>query len=462
MLFSSITFLYIFLPCVLAVYFAVPKKLKNSVLLLSGLLFYAWGEPKYVFLMIFVIVFNYVCGLFIGKYRTKSVAKIFLIIGIAADFLTLAYFKYANFFVENFNAVFGTEIPLLNVVLPVGISFYTFQIAGYIIDVYKGKAEVQKNIISLGAYTVMFPQLVAGPIVRYTDINKALTARTHTIEKAASGLRRFIIGLSKKVIIANSFGELCRIFGDSGDKSIAYYWLYAISFTLQIYYDFSGYSDMAIGLGKIFGFDFPENFNFPYISRSVTEFWRRWHRSLGSWFRDYLYIPLGGSRTTKFRHIRNILVVWLATGLWHGAAWNFLIWGLYFGILLIIEKVWLYRHLEKSSVLSRVYLMFLVIIGFVIFNAGSMSELLEYFGAMFGLTDIPFISDECIYYLKSYIVLIIIGGVGATPLPGKIASRLSERRIMTCAEPVVLCILFIVCTSFLIDNSFNPFLYFRF
>lgn len=446
----------------LAVYFAVPKKLKNSILLLSGLLFYAWGEPKYVFLMIFVIVFNYFCGLVIGKYRTKPAAKISLIIGIAVNFSILAYFKYANFFAENFNAVFGTEIPLLNVVLPVGISFYTFQIAGYIIDVYKGKAEAQKNIISLGAYTVMFPQLVAGPIVRYTDVNNALVSRTHTIEKAASGLRRFIIGLSKKVIVANSFGELCRIFGDSDDKSVVYYWLYAVSFTFQIYYDFSGYSDMAIGLGKIFGFDFPENFNFPYISRSVTEFWRRWHRSLGSWFRDYLYIPLGGSRTTKLKHIRNILVVWLATGLWHGAAWNFLIWGMYFGVLLIIEKVWLYRYLEKSSVLSRVYLMFLVIIGFVIFNAASLTELAEYFGAMFALTDIPVILDEGVYYLKSYIVLLIIGAVGATPLPAKTALKLSEYKLMIFAEPVVLSILFIVCTSFLIDNSFNPFLYFRF
>ncbi|MBQ8434665.1 MAG: MBOAT family protein, partial [Oscillospiraceae bacterium] len=444
MLFSSITFLYIFLPCMLAVYFAVPKKLKNSILLLSGLLFYAWGEPKYVFLMIFVIVFNYFCGLVIGKYRTKPAAKISLIIGIAVNFSILAYFKYANFFAENFNAVFGTEIPLLNVVLPVGISFYTFQIAGYIIDVYKGKAEAQKNIISLGAYTVMFPQLVAGPIVRYTDVNNALVSRTHTIEKAASGLRRFIIGLSKKVIVANSFGELCRIFGDSDDKSVVYYWLYAVSFTFQIYYDFSGYSDLAIGLGKIFGFDFPENFNFPYISRSVTEFWRRWHRSLGSWFRDYLYIPLGGSRTTKLKHIRNILVVWLATGLWHGAAWNFLIWGMYFGVLLIIEKVWLYRYLEKSSVLSRVYLMFLVIIGFVIFNAASLTELAEYFGAMFALTDIPVILDEGVYYLKSYIVLLIIGAVGATPLPAKTALKLSEYKLMIFAEPVVLSILFIV------------------
>ena len=462
LLFSSIPFLYYFLPAVLLCYFAAPKKLKNAVLFVFSLVFYAWGEPVYVFLMAASITLAWAFGLLMERAKSAKAKKAFMIVSVCISFAFLCYFKYADFFIANFNAATGLSVPLLRIALPVGISFYTFQIASYTIDIYRGEAKAKRNIIDFGTYVVLFPQLIAGPIVRYADIALQLENRTHTLEKTAYGIHRFCIGLGKKVLFANAFGELCSIFRESTEQTVLFYWIYAAGFMLQIYFDFSGYSDMAIGLGRIFGFTFLENFDFPYISKSITEFWRRWHMSLGSWFRDYLYIPLGGSRTTKFRHIRNILVVWLATGLWHGAAWNFLIWGLYFGILLIIEKVWLYRHLEKSSVLSRVYLMFLVIIGFVIFNAGSMSELLEYFGAMFGLTDIPFISDECIYYLKSYIVLIIIGGVGATPLPGKIASRLSERRIMTCAEPVVLCILFIVCTSFLIDNSFNPFLYFRF
>ncbi len=461
MLFSSIAFLYAFLPCVLILYAIAPKKLKNSVLLISGLFFYAWGEPKYVFLMIFAILFNYVCGIIIGKYHEKITAKITLCLSVTANIGMLGLFKYTDFFIDSFNGLFGMEIPLLKIALPVGISFYTFQILSYVIDVYRGTAQVQKNIISLGAYVVMFPQLVAGPIVRYTDVNKSLNSRIHTVERTAEGVRRFVIGLSKKVLIANSLGIFCENFKASDDKSVLFYWLYAIAFSLQIYYDFSGYSDMAIGLGKFFDFDFMENFDYPFISKSVTEFWRRWHRSLGQWFRDYLYIPLGGSRTAKLKRLRNIFIVWLATGLWHGAAWNFLIWGLYFGVLLVIEKLWLYKHLEKSKVLSRIYLLFIVIISFVIFSVDNMGQLTDYVPSMFGFGS-KLISTESIYYLKSYGVLFVISIIGSTPVIKKLAEKIISKKILSYIEPIVLAVLLLVSTAYLVDSSFNPFLYFRF
>lgn len=462
MLFSSITFLYVFLPCVLIFYFAVPKKFKNSVLLISGLLFYAWGEPKYVFLMIGAILFNYICGIIIENNREKVFAKITLTSSIIVNLGMLAYFKYTDFFIDSFNLLFNIELPLLKIALPIGISFYTFQILSYVIDVYRGTVKAQKNIINLGAYIVMFPQLVAGPIVRYSDINRSLSSRTHSLDKAAAGIRRFIIGLSKKVLIANQLGEFCEQFNAANEKSVLFYWLYAIAFSLQIYYDFSGYSDMAIGLGKIFGFDFIENFDYPFISRSVTEFWRRWHRSLGQWFRDYLYIPLGGNRTTKWKHIRNILIVWLMTGFWHGASWNFIIWGLYFGVLLIIEKLWLYKKLERSKIISRVYLLLIVSLSFVIFSTENLSEILSFFGAMFGIGQSSIISEECFYYLKSFLGLFVIAAIGSTPIVKNISIKITENKFLAFLEPLVLTVLFIVCTAYLIDSSFNPFLYFRF
>jgi len=338
MLFSSIPFLYYFFPVVIILYLIAPGlQLKNTVLLITSLVFYAWGEPLYVFLMILSIVSGYVFGLLIEKYRGKGAAKLFLMLSLVVSLGSLGYFKYADFFIANFNAATGLSVPLLRIALPIGISFYTFQLLSYVIDVYRGNTRAQKNFISLATYISLFPQLIAGPIVRYTDIERQLGDRSISIDKAALGLRRFVIGLGKKILIANQMGELCSIFRESGDKSIAFYWLYAIAFTIQIYFDFSGYSDMAIGLGKILGFDFMENFNYPYISGSVTEFWRRWHISLGSWFRDYVYIPLGGNRRGAVRQIVNILVVWFLTGFWHGAAWNFIAWGLYFGILLLCE-----------------------------------------------------------------------------------------------------------------------------
>lgn len=465
MLFSSIPFLYYFLPAVFILYFIAPKKLKNTVIFISSLFFYAWGEPVYVILMLISILSGYILGLLIEKFRNKKLSKIFLSLSVILSIGALGYFKYADFFISNFNAATGLSIPLLRIALPIGISFYTFQLLSYTIDVYRGDTPAQKNPITLAAYISLFPQLIAGPIVRYSDVALQLQDRTHTFEKTAKGIRRFIVGLAKKILIANSLGELCDVFRSSDDKSVLFFWLYAIAFTLHIYFDFSGYSDMAIGLGKIMGFDFIENFNYPYISKSITEFWRRWHISLGSWFRDYIYIPLGGNRVSKPRQFLNILAVWLLTGFWHGAEWNFPVWGLYFAILLLIEKTWLLEKLKKSKVISHIYVMFLVVISFVIFNAGNMTEAFSDLAGMFGFAGLPALSTETLYYFRSYIVVIIIAVIGATPLPKKIFEKLSknsENKIMNVIEPVVCVILMIMITAYLVDGSFNPFLYFRF
>ncbi len=467
MLFSSIPFLFYFLPCVILLYIIAPKCLKNAVLLLSSLVFYAWGEPRYVIWMLLSIALGYVFGLLIERFRSnRALARLFIILSVGSSLAMLGYFKYVDFFISNFNAVTGLSIPLLKIALPIGISFYTFQILSYTVDVYRGDVAAQKNPIDLAAYVALFPQLIAGPIVRYSDVADQLKCRTHTIEKTAIGARRFMVGLGKKILIANTLGELCDIFRASDDKSVLFFWLYAIAYSLHLYFDFSGYSDMAIGLGKIFGFDFLENFNYPFISSSATEFWRRWHMSLGSWFRDYVYIPLGGNRVSRARHLFNIFVVWMLTGFWHGAAWNFIIWGLYFAVLLIIEKVWLMKYLKKSRVLSHVYLLILIIISFVIFDASSMGQAFSYIGAMFGAGGYSFISAEFLYYLRSYGVVLLIAIIGATPLPKKLWERVSTSRvgqnIMTFAEPITLAALLIVCTAYLVDGSYNPFLYFRF
>ena len=466
MLFSSIPFLYYFLPAVMLLYFIAPKKLKNAVILLSSLFFYAWGEPKYVILMVISITVGYILGLLIEKFRGKTVSKIFLAISVLFSIGALGYFKYADFFISNFNAATGLSVPLLRIALPIGISFYTFQLLSYTIDVYRGDTPAQKNPVTLAAYISLFPQLIAGPIVRYSDVAAQLENRTHTFAKTSDGIRRFIVGLSKKILIANALGELCDIFRASEDKSVAFFWLYAISFTLHIYFDFSGYSDMAIGLGKIMGFDFMENFNYPYISKSVTEFWRRWHISLGSWFRDYVYIPLGGNRVGKPRQFFNILVVWLLTGFWHGAEWNFPLWGLYFAILLLIEKSFLLEKLKKSKIISHIYVMFLVIISFVIFNADGLSGAAYDLSGMFGFAGVPASSAEFVYYLRSYLLVIIMAVIGATPLPKKIVEKIRNtdkgNKLINIAEPAVCVVLFILITAYLVDGSFNPFLYFRF
>lgn len=466
MLFSSIPFLYYFLPSVLILYFLAPQKLKNTVLLISSLVFYGWGEPKYVILMVASIIIGFVSGLLIEATSEKSKKKLIMTINVIINLVFLGFFKYSNFFIENFNNVTGLSLDLLNVALPIGISFYTFQILSYAVDVYRGTTKAQRNIISLATYITMFPQLIAGPIVRYTDVVDSLDKRTLNFEKISYGLRRFIIGLSKKVLIANALGELCVTFKASDDKALLFYWLYAVSFCLQVYFDFSGYSDMAIGLGKILGFDFMENFNFPFISKSVAEFWRRWHISLGSWFRDYVYIPLGGNRVKKARWIFNILVVWFLTGFWHGAAWNFIVWGLYFVIFLVFEKTKIGKFITETHILNRAYTLFFIIISFVIFDAVNMGEAFRYIKSMLGFSGIPLVSNEFIYYFKEYSVILFAGLIGATPLVKKVAIKLSEIKgvkfVVAVLEPIILVALLILVTAYLVDGSFNPFLYFRF
>lgn len=469
MVFSSITFLFYFLPIVLAIYYIVPKNWKNTILLIASLAFYFYGEPKYILLMISSIIITYIFGILIDKNYNTTKAKIYLIISISISVGLLVYFKYTNFIIKNLQLWLSNKIDIIHIILPIGISFYTFQMISYLIDVYNGKAKVQKNILKLATYVSLFPQLIAGPIVRYTTIEEQLEKREYSMEKFSKGVRRFVIGLGKKVLIANVLGELQNIFLISNEKSVLFYWIYAISVTLQIYFDFSGYSDMAIGLGKMFGFEFLENFNYPYIAKSITDFWRRWHISLSTWFRDYIYIPLGGNRVSKIKWIRNILVVWFLTGLWHGAEWNFIIWGLYFGILLIIEKIFLKKYLDKlPSIVTRIYTLIIVMISFIIFNGEGTEQILQNIGGLVGINGIPLISTESIYYFKSYLMIIIIGIMGATPIPKNIANSKNIEhtkkihKIINILEPIYLVAIFIICTSYIIDGSFNPFLYFRF
>ncbi len=465
MLFSSIPFLYYFLPLVLAVYFLTPARFRNAVLLLASLIFYAWGEPKYVLLMLASILSGYGFGLLQERYRGQKGAKLVCGLSVAVSLSFLLYFKYADFFLENFNAATGLGVPLLRIALPIGISFYTFQIISYTVDVYRGEP-AQKNLIHLAAYVSMFPQLIAGPIVRYSDIAQQLEHRSHSTALAAEGVRRFLIGLGKKILIANQLGELCSVFRASDEKSVLFYWLYAVAFALHIYFDFSGYSDMAIGLGKVFGFHFLENFNYPYISASITEFWRRWHISLGTWFRDYVYIPLGGNRVGRARQLLNILVVWMLTGFWHGAAWNFVVWGLMFAVLLIMEKLWLLKPLSKCRPLAHLYVVFFVVISFVIFNAENMGQALSDIGGLFGAGGIPLVSAEAVYCLRSFALVLILAVLGATPLLRNGLVRLSQYptagKVLNALEPFTLFILLLVMTGYLVDGSFNPFLYFRF
>lgn len=469
MVFSGIPFLYYFLPCVLLAYFVVPGKAKNAVLLIASLLFYAWGEPVYVLLMLLTILIGFLAGIGMERSIERSwrvftpgrilTGSIFVFLGI------FVYFKYMDFFISNLNNWFGVGIPLLQIALPIGISFYTFQIISYLVDVYRGEVSAQKNIILLATYIAMFPQLIAGPIVRYSSIEEQINRRFITWSGAEDGISRFIIGLSKKVLIANELGELCDIFRASADKSVIFYWMYAMAFMLHIYFDFSGYSDMAIGLGRLFGFVFPENFNYPYIAGSITEFWRRWHMTLGSWFRDYVYIPLGGNRVSKIKWYRNIFLVWMLTGFWHGASWNFVVWGLYFGVLLIIEKNWLMQYLENSKWIKHIYVLILVMFSFVIFNATDITQAVQDITCMFGGGNLPLFSRETGYYLRSYGITIFAAGIGCTPLIGKCVRRsegLGKEGLRKITKIVILVALLILSTAYLVDGSFNPFLYFRF
>lgn len=463
MLFTSITFLYYFLPLVLIFYFITPKKYRNIILLISSIIFYAYGEPKYVFLMLLEIIISYYGAILIDKYPRykETILAIFITIHLGL----LCIFKYTNFLISNINNIFNSNISPLNIIMPIGISFYTFQIISYLVDVYRKKVPPQKNILTLATYISLFPQLIAGPIVRYKDINEELKNRTITLKDTSYGFRRFIIGLAKKVIIANSLGELFNILNNNVPISLASTWLKSLSYMLQIYFDFSAYSDMAIGLGCIFGFHFLENFNYPYISKSITEFWRRWHISLGSWFKDYLYIPLGGSRRGPLILIRNILIVWFLTGLWHGASWNFIIWGLYFGLILLIEKLFLKKYFSKVPVISKhIYVLFIVLISFIIFNSTTIDEAITTIKNLFISNSL--INSGTIYYLKSYLPLILISLIGATPLIKNIYTKLSKNKtlnkILNILEPIYLIILLIIVTAYLIDSTYNPFLYFRF
>ena len=461
MLFSSIPFLYYFLPAVLLTYFLVPWKLKNAVLLCFSLIFYGWGEPKLLALMVFTITAFWLCGLSIDRSREQNQKKFWCILSVVIGLSLLGLFKYADFFISSVNAVMGLSVPLLKLALPVGISFYTFQCLSYTIDLYRGRAEVQKSLVNFGAYVALFPQLIAGPIVRYTDIARELDSRATTWDDLACGLRRFLIGLGKKVIMADNFALFCKLFRESGEQSVLFYWMYAVAFSLNLYFDFSGYSDMAIGLGRILGFHFIENFNYPFISRSVTEFWRRWHMSLGSWFRDYVYIPMGGNRVSKGRWVVNILTVWMLTGAWHGAAWNFVLWGLIFAVLLLAEK-WIPALQKLPIALRHGYVLFAVMMTFVLFNAESIAQAGSDFAALFGFAGLPGVTPETLYYGKSFALLFAAGILGSTPVVKMAGEKVRCLKIGGILELVLLVGLLVVCTAYLVDGSFSPFLYFRF
>ena len=458
MLFSSISFIYYFLPLLLIIYFITPKKYRNIPLLIGSLVFYFLGEPIYILVLILSCIINY----YLSKIIYKKHSKLFLVISLIYNIGNILYFKYTNFFIDNINNIFNLNIKFLEIIMPIGISFYTFQIIGYIVDVYNRKHEPAKNVLNFMMYVTLFPQLIAGPIVRYSDVEKEIEERTITIDKFSQGITRFIIGLSKKVLIANVLGELITLLTIDSFISV---WLKPILFTLQIYYDFSGYSDMAIGLGHMLGFTFLENFNYPLIAKSITDFWRRWHISLSSWFKDYVYIPLGGSRVSKIKWIRNLSIVWLLTGFWHGASWNFIIWGIFFLVVLLLEKLFLGKYLEKTKVIKYIYTSIIVIISFLIFSTENVSDILNNLSMMFTSKGINFINAETLYYLKSNIILLLIGIIGATPLPKNIYLRLKETKlkiVLDIIEPFILIGLLALVTSFLIDDSFNPFLYFRF
>lgn len=470
MVFSSILFLFRFLPIAFVLYFLAPGKLKNLVLFVLSLCFYAWGEPVYVVLMLFSTVVDYIHGLLVERFAAageKTKAKVVVASSVIINLGLLCFFKYADFLVLNVNSLFGLQIKPLNLPLPIGISFYTFQTMSYTIDVYRGEAAAQKNIISFGTYVTLFPQLIAGPIVRYKTVAEQIGNRRTTFNGFAYGITRFVIGLGKKVLLANNIGLLWEEMSASGDISVLGAWLGITAFAFQIYFDFSGYSDMAIGLGAMFGFKFDENFNYPYQSASITEFWRRWHISLGTWFREYVYIPLGGNRKGKARQIINLLAVWALTGIWHGASWNFMAWGLYFGVILIIEKTFLLKKLEKlPAVFGHIYTIFLVLISWVIFAFDDFSAGLSYIGRMFGVGADGVVDDRALYVLCSYAVILIVLIVGCTELPKRavrrIAGKIEDTMLGTVAANVLLAAVLVLSMAYIVDASYNPFLYFRF
>lgn len=457
MLFSSITFLFYFLPLLLIIYFIVPKKFKNLVLFIFSLFFYFYGEPKYGFLLLLSCIINYIMGNLIDKYRKR--AKVFLIIALMYNIGQLIYFKYLDFFIENINNIFNTNIGFMYIVMPIGISFFTFQTISYVVDIYNKKVESSKSFLNFATYVCLFPQLVAGPIVRYETIASELKNRKSNFDTFALGVKRFTIGLAKKVLIANLLGEMCTSLASLPNGSVMSYLLEAVGYTLQIYFDFSGYSDMAIGLGLFFGFHFLENFNYPLVASSITDFWRRWHISLSSFFRDYVYIPLGGNRVSLLKWIRNIFIVWFLTGFWHGASWNFILWGLYFAVILVLEKKIYGKYLNNTKVLKYIYTIGLVVISFVIFNCETIGDIKIFLSSMFGLNNLPLINTETLYYIRSYLILLIIAIIASTPLLKVIGNKIKKLEFL---EPVIYIGIIILVTAYLVDTSFNPFLYFRF
>lgn len=457
MLFSSITFLFYFLPILLIIYFIVPKKFKNLVLFIFSLFFYFYGEPKYGFLLLLSCIINYIMGSIIDKHRKYG--KIFLIIALLYDVGSLLYFKYLDFFIENINNIFKSEIPLFHIIMLIGISFFTFQTISYVVDIYNKKVEPSKSFLNFATYVCLFPQLVAGPIVRYETIANELKNRESNFDTFALGVKRFTIGLAKKVLIANLLGEMCTSLASLPNGSVMSYLLGAVGYTLQIYFDFSGYSDMAIGLGLFFGFHFLENFNYPLIASSITDFWRRWHISLSSFFRDYVYIPLGGNRVSLLKWIRNIFIVWFLTGFWHGASWNFILWGLYFAVILVLEKKIYGKYLNNTKVFKYIYTIVLVVISFVIFNCETIGDIKIFLSSMFGLNSLPLINTETLYYIRSYLVLLVIAIIVSTPLLKVIGNKFKKLEFL---EPVIYIGIIILVTAYLVDTSFNPFLYFRF
>lgn len=461
MVFSSIVFLFYFLPLCLLFYYICPRRFRNFVLLCFSLTFYAWGEPVYIVLMVFSSVIDYIHGILIHKHRKTNIAKLFVASSIIINLSLLIFFKYADFFILNINSYLGTSVAMLNLPLPIGISFYTFQTMSYSIDVYRGDAPVQKNPIALATYVSLFPQLIAGPIVRYQTIAHQIVHRKESIDQFSQGVQRFIKGLGKKVLLANNIGFLWDQIQSMGIGSLSVMsaWLGIVAFGFQIYFDFSGYSDMAIGLGKMFGFDFLENFNYPYISQSISEFWRRWHISLGSWFRDYLYIPLGGNRGGKLKLYRNLFIVWLLTGFWHGANWNYIIWGLYFGVFIALERAWLLDFVNSWwRPFRHVYVILIVLISWVFFVFEDLSMVLEYLKVMFGFNKSPFIDSAFMYYLNSYAINLVILTLLATPVLTKVKLSGTFRML----SPIFNLIIILICTAYLVDSSYNPFLYFRF
>ena len=465
MVFSSILFLFIYLPAVLAVYYLVPARFRNLWLFVVNLVFYGWGEPVYILLMLFSICLNYVSGRLIDRYREeKSKAKAVLAVNSVANLLLLFFFKYFDLIAETLSRIPGVMIPSLGLSLPIGISFYTFQSMSYPIDVYRGDGRVQKNFIKFGTFVALFPQLIAGPIVRYKDIDGQLDERHENLDQFASGVQRFVVGLGKKVLIANNVGLLWDAYANAPASSLTFVgaWLAAIAFSLQIYFDFSGYSDMAIGLGRMLGFSFRENFNYPYISRSVTEFWRRWHISLGNWFKDYLYVPLGGNRKGLSRQILNIIIVWACTGIWHGASWTFLFWGLYYAFFLLFEKTFLLKVLDRlPRFVGHLYTLLVAISGWVIFQQTSVPQTLVFFCAMYGFGAAGFVSGTDLYYLAGFAVLLIVGVFASLPAGASLFRKLPER-LRTYAAPVLILAVLTVSTAYLVDSTYNPFLYFRF